>query len=184
MQFSDPLDESIEHFLLRPEEVDRPTGLLGDPEELDLAVVTDAVVRRHRRRTDCEIAAVLTPTRVRVVPALLERAVSNLVDNAIKWSPAGGVVEVTVDEGEVRVRDHGPGIPEAEREKVFERFYRAESARSAPGSGLGLAIVKHVADNFGGEALVVPTEGPGTTVVLRFPEISPASEEAPVPVGV
>lgn len=144
---------------------------LGEPEIVDMAVLVDAVVQRHRRRTDTEVVATLEPCQVRVVPALVERAASNLIDNALKWSPAGGRVEVTLRDGELRVRDRGPGIPESEWDAVFERFYRAEAARAAPGSGLGLSIVRHVAESFGGEAMVVPTDGPGATVVFGLPTV-------------
>ena len=80
----------------------------------------------------------------------LARAVGNLLDNAVKWSPPGQPVEVAVAAGEVTVRDHGPGIAEEDLPHVFDRFYRAPAARGLPGSGLGLAIVKHVADAHGG----------------------------------
>lgn len=83
-------------------------------------------------------------------PARLERAVSNLLDNALKWSPRNSVVEVQVRECVLTVRDHGPGIEEADLERVFDRFYRSPSARAAPGSGLGLAIVRDVAETHGG----------------------------------
>ncbi len=85
---------------------------LGEAEEADLAVLVDAAVRRHRRRTDCEIRASLQPCRIVAVPALVERAASNLIDNAVKWSPTGGTIEVSVSDGRLTVRDHGPGIPE------------------------------------------------------------------------
>ena len=75
------------------------------------------------------------------MPATIERAVSNLLDNAAKWSPPGATVEVAVRDGEVVVRDHGPGIGEADLPFVFDRFYRAESARSLPGSGLGVRVL-------------------------------------------
>ena len=142
---------------------------MGDAEDVDLAVVVDTAVQRHRRRTECEIRADLQPSLVSVVPSLAERAASNLIDNALKWSPAGAVIDVTVRDGELLVRDRGPGIPTDEWEAVFERFYRTAEARSAPGSGLGLSIVRQVAESFGGSAEVVPTDGEGTTVALRFP---------------
>ena len=85
--------------------------------------------------------------------ARLARAVGNLLDNAVKWSPPDATVEVTVRGGEVTVRDHGPGIAEADLPHVFDRFYRAPAARGLPGSGLGLAIVKHVADAHGGSVV-------------------------------
>ena len=142
---------------------------MEEPEETDFAMIVDAAVRRHRRRTNCEIVADLRPCRVSVVPALAERAASNLIDNAVKWSPAGGRIDVDVREGRLRVRDRGPGISPAEWETVFDRFYRGDTARAAPGSGLGLSIVRHVARTFDGDAAIVATEGAGTSVELWFP---------------
>jgi two-component system, OmpR family, sensor histidine kinase MprB len=91
----------------------------------------------------------------------LERAVWNLVENAAKWSNGGGSVELTVVDGQVMVRDHGPGVSEADRPFVFDRFYRSERARSKPGSGLGLAIVRQIAESHGGRVDVEEAEGGG-----------------------
>jgi two-component system, OmpR family, sensor histidine kinase MprB len=102
------------------------------------------------------------------VPATIERAVGNLLDNAAKWSPPGGEVEVAVRDGELTVRDHGPGIDEEDLPYVFDRFYRASSARGMPGSGLGLAIVKQVAEAHGGKVVAERAEGGGTRVTLRL----------------
>jgi two-component system sensor histidine kinase MprB len=94
--------------------------------------------------------------------------VANLLDNAAKWSSPEGAVEVTVKDGEVVVRDHGPGIDEADLPYVFDRFYRASSARGMPGSGLGLAIVRQVAESQGGEVRAERAEGGGTRMSLRL----------------
>ena len=102
------------------------------------------------------------------MPATIERAVANLLDNAAKWSPPGGKVEVKVKGGEVVVRDHGPGIDEADLPYVFDRFYRAPSARGLPGSGLGLAIVRQVAEAHGGEVVAEHADGGGTRMTLRL----------------
>jgi two-component system sensor histidine kinase MprB len=100
----------------------------------------------------------------------LQRAVSNLLDNAIKWSPPGEPIEVAVTEdGEVRVRDRGPGIPAEDLPRVFDRFYRSASSRGMPGSGLGLAIVRRVAEGHGGTAVAAARPGGGTEMVLRIP---------------
>ena len=144
---------------------------MGESTEMELDEIVDAVVQRHRRRNSCPIEYRANPSRVRAVPALVERAVSNLIDNAVKWSPPDQTIEVEVKAGSVVVRDYGPGIPEAEREHVFERFYRTENTRSYPGSGLGLSIVRHVAESFGGSARVIPQSGPGTAVELSFPPL-------------
>ena len=91
---------------------------------------------------------------MRGVPSTIERAVSNLLDNAAKWSPPGGKVDVIVRNGELAVRDRGPGIADEDVPFIFDRFYRASSARSMPGSGLGLAIVRQVAEAHGGKVCV------------------------------
>jgi signal transduction histidine kinase len=95
--------------------------------------------------------------------------VGNLLDNAAKWSPAGATVEVTVRDGEVAVRDHGPGIDEADLPHVFDRFYRAASSRSTPGSGLGLAIVRQAAEAHGGSVTAASAPGGGALLRLRLP---------------
>ena len=101
------------------------------------------------------------------VPAQLERAVGNLLDNAAKWSPPGGTVEVeSCAADEVVVRDHGPGIDDADLPHVFDRFYRAPAARGVPGSGLGLAIVRQVAEAHGGS--VSAERAPGGGARFRF----------------
>ena len=100
------------------------------------------------------------------VPETLDRALGNLLDNAAKWSPPDGEVEIAVHGGEVTVRDHGPGIDEEDLPYVFDRFYRASSARGLPGSGLGLAIVRQVAQAHGGTVVAERAEGGGT--LMRF----------------
>ena len=145
----------------------------GEPEHVDLAELAASVVDRHRRRTETEFVTTFEPCETVVNAALVERAIGNLVDNAVKWSPPDEPIEISVAavdrEAHVRVRDRGPGIPTALRETVFERFYRAPEARSQPGSGLGLSIVDYVARSHNGSASVIDTDGPGTTVELRLP---------------
>ena len=102
------------------------------------------------------------------VPASIERAVGNLLDNAIKWSPDGGTVEVAVHDGRVIVRDQGPGIAEEDLPHVFDRFYRSPAARGTPGSGLGLAIVRQIARAHGGDVRATRAEGGGTQVELTL----------------
>jgi two-component system sensor histidine kinase MprB len=109
------------------------------------------------------------PTLVSGDPGRLDRASSNLRDNAAKWSPAGGEVEVEVRDGRVSVRDHGPGFPPEDLDKVFGRFWRADEARGLPGSGLGLAIVQRVAEEHGGEARAANAEGGGAIVSIALP---------------
>jgi two-component system, OmpR family, sensor histidine kinase MprB len=103
------------------------------------------------------------------VPGRLDRAVANLIDNAAKWSPAGGQIEVRVSGGEVSVRDHGPGIADSDLPHVFDRFYRAPAARGLPGSGLGLAIVRQVAESHGGTIVAESANGGGARMRLTLP---------------
>jgi two-component system sensor histidine kinase MprB len=110
----------------------------------------------------------------------IERAVANLLDNAAKWSPDGGIVDVRVADAEVTVRDHGPGIEDEDLPYVFDRFYRAPAARGMPGSGLGLAIVRQVAEAHGGAVTAERASGGGTRVRLRLPPAAaPAAERSP-----
>ena len=154
----------------------------GEPERIDLAELAASVVDRYRRRSETEFVTAFEPCEVVVNAALVERAIGNLVDNAVKWSPLGEPIQVSVDavdqEAYVWVRDRGPGISSALRETVFERFYRAPEARSQPGSGLGLSIVDYVARSHDGSASVIDADGPGTTVELRLP-LAPEEESPP-----
>jgi two-component system sensor histidine kinase MprB len=102
------------------------------------------------------------------VPSTIERAVANLLDNAAKWSPPNGEVEVGVRGPQVTVRDHGPGIDEEDLPHVFDRFYRSTAARGRPGSGLGLAIVRQVAVAHGGTVVAERAEGGGTLITLSL----------------
>jgi len=120
------------------------------------------------------------------MPTTVERAIANLLDNAAKWSPPGETVDVTLAGGELTVRDRGPGIAEADRPYVFERFYRATSARGLPGSGLGLAIVRQVAEAHGGTVTAEEAPGGGTLMRLSLGGRTLAESEAgpgPVPVA-
>jgi two-component system, OmpR family, sensor histidine kinase MprB len=133
---------------------------------LDL-VAEDAIRRATRNHPEVPIVARLDPTTVVGVPASLERAIGNLLENAAKWSPDGAEIDVQLTGGELTVRDHGPGIADADLPHVFERFYRATSARGMPGSGLGLAIVRQVAEAHGGTVTAEHAPGGGTLMRLR-----------------
>jgi two-component system sensor histidine kinase MprB len=147
----------------------------AEPEEVRLDLVAaDAVERTRRNRPTITFTTDLEESVVHGIPATIERAVANMLDNAAKWSPPGGEVEVAVRDGRVTVRDHGPGIEEEDLPHVFDRFYRASSARGLPGSGLGLAIVKQVADAHGGDVFAERAEGGGTRMTLRLNGRSPA----------
>jgi two-component system sensor histidine kinase MprB len=139
------------------------------PEEVRLDLVAqDAIRRATRNHPEVPIVAKLDPTTVVGVPASLERAIGNLLDNAAKWSPNGTEVDVRLSDGELTVRDHGPGIADTDLPHVFERFYRATAARGMPGSGLGLAIVRQVAEAHGGTVTAEPAPGGGTLMRLRL----------------
>jgi two-component system sensor histidine kinase MprB len=124
-------------------------------EEVQLDDLVAAAVERARSRApEATFVTSLSPAVVNADPVLLERAVGNLLDNAVKYSPVGAPIEVSVREGEVVVADHGPGVAEEDLPRVFDRFYRAAAARSKPGAGLGLAIVREAAEAHGGTATV------------------------------
>lgn len=131
-------------------------------------VVADAITDVRGRYPRVRFDAVLEETTVRGTGPRLARAVTNLLDNAGKWSPVGGVVEVSVVAGEVSVRDHGPGVAPEDAPRVFDRFWRASNARSLPGSGLGLSIVKQVAESHGGSVTLEHASGGGARFRLRL----------------
>jgi two-component system, OmpR family, sensor histidine kinase MprB len=140
-----------------------------EPEDVRLDLLTEGAVERARRnRPNVTFRTALDESFVHGVPSTIERAVANLLDNAAKWSPPGGEVEVGVHGGEVTVRDHGAGIADEDLPYIFDRFYRASSARGLPGSGLGLAIVKQVAEAHGGAVTAEPADGGGTLMRLRL----------------
>jgi two-component system, OmpR family, sensor histidine kinase MprB len=138
-----------------------------EPLALD-ELVAAAVERAQQRASGLRFESRLEPYRFVGACSRLERAVDNVFDNAIKWSLPDGTVEIRLVDGTLTVRDHGPGIAEADLPHVFDRFYRAAAARALPGSGLGLAIVKQTVDDHGGSITVANADGGGTLVTLRF----------------
>jgi two-component system sensor histidine kinase MprB len=144
-----------------------------EPEEVRLDLLVAAAVERARRDAPAlRFTLDAEPVVVRGAPGRLARAIANLLDNAAKFSPAGGAVEVRVAAGgEVSVRDHGPGIAPGDLPHVFDRFYRAAGARRLPGSGLGLAIVRQAAEVHGGTAVAEAAPGGGAVLRLRIPPI-------------
>jgi two-component system sensor histidine kinase MprB len=150
-----------------------------DRDEVRLDEVVRAAVQSARRRGGASFELSLEETLVSGQPERIARAVSNLVDNARKWSPAGGTVEIGLKDGVLSVRDHGPGFAEADLPFVFDRFYRAQAARGRPGSGLGLAIVRQSAEAGGGFAQARNAPGGGALLRVGFgPRASPDPAEA------
>jgi two-component system sensor histidine kinase MprB len=143
--------------------------------DVRLDEVTELVIRRAIARfPQLDFALEAEPTTVWGDPEEVERAIWNLVENAVKWSNGRGRVELTVAGGEVTVRDHGPGVPAADRPFIFDRFYRSEAARGQPGSGLGLAIVRQIAESHGGRVELEEVSGEGAAFRLSLVE-APAS---------
>jgi two-component system sensor histidine kinase MprB len=144
------------------------------PEPLRLdELVAAAVERAQRHAPQVVFAAELEPCVVAGERARLDRAVANLLDNAAKWSAAGATVAVRLRDGELTVRDHGPGIAPEDLAHVFDRFYRAAAARGRAGSGLGLAIVRQVAERHGGAVSAEPADGGGALLRLALPVSHP-----------
>tara|TARA_Y100000746_G_C15394789_1_gene403813 strand:+ start:91 stop:633 length:543 start_codon:yes stop_codon:yes gene_type:complete len=136
----------------------------------DLGGVIEEVVHRFRRRTDRDISIAIKGDNIREIrTAGIDRAVGNLIENAIKFSPEGQGIEVRVEDGRVAVRDYGPGVSKDDKPRVFDRFFRATNTRSMSGSGLGLSIVAEIIRGHGGEVFVEdPPDGPGTVVGFRL----------------
>ena len=183
----DGLDEAERERLVADltDELEELTALVADvvelarePGEERLAVgevrldelAREALARARRRARDLRFREHISPTVVRGDPERLGRAISNLLDNAAKWSPAEGEVELTVEAGRVAVRDHGPGFAAEDLPRVFDRFWRSDEARGKQGSGLGLAIVQRVAEEHGGSASAANAEGGGALVAIELPE--------------
>ena len=144
---------------------------------LDLAAA-HAVERARLHAPACRFVLDAEPCLVRAAPARLDRAIANLLDNAVKWGPPEGAVEVHVRSGRLDVRDHGPGIAPADLPRVFDRFYRSSAARGLPGSGLGLAIVRQVAETHGGAVRAANDRGGGARLTLELPAIALTAAEA------
>jgi two-component system sensor histidine kinase MprB len=147
--------------------------------EVDLAAITrDSLERVQRRAQSMTFDVRLTPWLVNGDAVMLERAVTNLLDNAAKWTPADGVVEVTLEAGVLSVSDSGPGIRPEDRAKIFERFYRSPTARATPGSGLGLAIVAQVVSQHSGQITVGDSRFGGAKFDVWLPGKDPANDGA------
>ncbi|MFJ4619860.1 ATP-binding protein [Streptomyces sp. NPDC088812] len=163
------------------QELSRSEGQRGERVQVvSLEDTVEAALRRARLRgPELSITATLEPWYTRAEPAALERAVVNILDNAVKFSPEGGTVEVRLSEGVLTVRDHGPGIPEDELPHVFDRFWRSPSARALPGSGLGLSIVARTVQQAGGAVTLARAESGGTVATVRLPGAPTPPPETP-----
>ncbi|TME26126.1 MAG: HAMP domain-containing histidine kinase [Chloroflexi bacterium] len=180
-QPSDPVErQQLLGDLVR--QMERLTALVGDLievardeeapmpfEELRLdEVVHEVVDDVSFRYPKVHFVVTAAPSTVRGVKVRVARAITNLLDNAAKYSPTGALVEIAVANGEVTVRDHGPGVAAEDASRVFDRFWRSNDVRQTPGSGLGLAIVKDVAESHGGSVtLERPSDG-GARFRLRL----------------
>ncbi|WP_225833882.1 cell wall metabolism sensor histidine kinase WalK [Streptomyces sp. NK08204] len=161
------------------QELSRSEGQRGERVQVvSFQDAVEAALRRARLRgPELSITADLDPWFVRAEPSALERAIVNILDNAVKFSPEGGTIEVQLTGGVLTVRDHGPGIAADELPHVFDRFWRSPSARALPGSGLGLSIVARTVQQGGGTVTVTGANGDGTLVTVRLPGAPAAPPE-------
>ena len=155
---------------------DLPPGATEDT-RID-RIVEDSVARARRNSPDIEFRSSLDPAIVEGVPERLGRAINNLLDNAARHSPRGGVVEVVVDSDGVRVRDHGAGVDTEDLPHVFDRFFRGANSRGQQGSGLGLAIVRQVAEQHGGSVSAANAADGGAIFAIHLPT-TPLRSERP-----
>ena len=166
------LNESIELTTLATELVDLSTDTATTGEHVsmvDLGDLAASVVRRYVSRTTdpIELTGDSAPVQVRV--SQIERAVSNLLANAVEWNEPGESITVRVEGTTLTVRDHGPGIPNIDLPLVFDRFHRSDTARGRPGSGLGLSIVRHIVEGHGGTVFARNAADGGAEVGFTLP---------------
>ncbi|MDT7845968.1 sensor histidine kinase [Streptomyces justiciae] len=163
------------------QELSRSEGQRGERVQVvSLEDTVESALRRARLRgPELTINAHLEPWFSRAEPAALERAVVNILDNAVKFSPDGGTIDVRLEGGVLTVRDHGPGIPADELPHVFDRFWRSPSARALPGSGLGLSIVARTVEQAGGQVTLGHADGGGTIATVRLPGAPTPPPETP-----
>ena len=169
---ADILSELDELTMLIADIVELARGVTPDEavDDIRLDLIVDAACDRVERRAGDTITfhRQLEETIVRGDSERVLRAVSNVLENARKWSPSGGEVDVRLAAGELEVRDHGPGFSDGDLPHVFDRFYRSPDARGTPGSGLGLAIVRQAAEASGGDVSAANAPDGGAIVRIRF----------------
>ena len=146
------------------------------PEPVELGELARVVARRAERRHSRSVTVVADDSVVEAAPPALERAISNLVDNAAKFDAGNGPIEIAIAAGRLIVLDRGPGITEADAGRVFDRFYRAPDARALPGSGLGLSIVREVVERAGGHVEAAPRPGGGAIVGFTLPVVAQSDD--------
>lgn len=143
------------------------------PEPTDLTEVVNRVAARIGRRSGRSVLVDGDGMVLSVRPHAVERAVGNLIENAVKFDPGGSApIEATIRGARITVADRGPGVPADDLDRIFDRFYRADTARSLPGSGLGLAIVGEVAGQHGGTVTAHPRPGGGLVVELTLTSVA------------
>ncbi|WP_051232150.1 sensor histidine kinase [Acidipropionibacterium thoenii] len=159
-------------------QLSRDDAMSRTPEPLELSeVVTKAVERAQRRGPGITFDVSLAPHPMMGDPATLERAVTNLLDNAVKFSPAEGTVTVQMVDDKVIVWDQGPGIAEEDLPHIFERFYRSDRSRNTPGTGLGLSIVAHTVTSHNGWIKASRAPGGGAMFTMSLPVVAPPKSE-------
>ncbi len=161
-------------------ELARGAGPKGVARDMRLDEIVRDAVGRTRRRADLRFEVHLEPTTILGEADRVDRAVTNLLDNARKWSPEGALIEVDLRDGILAVRDHGPGFETADLPRVFERFYRADRARKLPGSGLGLAIVRQAAEAHSGYVKAENAPDGGALVRVSFGAPVEISSRVPI----
>ncbi len=155
----------------------RDDHLARKPDLLHLSDVVESALERARRRGHgITFDVALDDTQCIGDAQNLERAITNLLDNAIKFSPPEGTITVRLTEGLISIVDEGPGIAEEDLEHIFDRFYRSDQARNTPGTGLGLSIVAHTADAHGGVVRAGNQAGSGAKFTLRLPPVVVTTE--------
>jgi two-component system sensor histidine kinase MprB len=149
----------------------RDDQVAAAPEPIDLRDVITAALERARRRAPkgVEFDVELSPLYVMGESDDLERAITNLLDNAVKWSPPDGTVRIYLEGDRLRVADQGPGIADADLPHIFDRFYRADTARNTPGTGLGLSIVAQAVQRHGGWITAGRSAQGGAEFIVQLP---------------
>ena len=161
-------------------QLSREDRVMPSPEPLDLRDTVEAAVTRAKRRgPNLTFDVTLNPLYIVGEPDTLERAVTNLLDNAVKFSPPHGTVHVSLVGDRLTIADQGPGIAEEDLPHVFDRFYRSDRARNTPGTGLGLSIVAHTVSAHGGSVTAGRSPEGGAEFVVRLPGSTTPPEDEP-----